>query len=281
MNSKLEERLYLYERDHPIHSDQDLLAALEAILDEQDSFPVEQKDFDLISEATEFALQLQGYSDEQLTEMANASRKRILDRIHGKSIPAKRGVSKSRRSRLAWIILVAIVGALTITSVSASILGLNIIDATKKYILSLTRKASVTQNEKTLTRTDEIVYFDSIQDLARRYEDLNIETPHIIGEDYSSDIYSIDFGEWIQLDIKIEFSSPSNSALIEICIPTSIDNKLSSSDSTNRVQFTSLSNNEYLAEYSTENATYTITCNSYSRLKQIVNSMEVYHEKNN
>ena len=170
MNSKLEERLYLYERDHPIHSDQDLLTALEAILDEQDSFPVEQKDFDLISEATEFALHLQGYSDEQLNEMANASRKRILDRIHGKSIPAKRGVSKSLRSRLAWIILVAIVGTIAITSVSASISGINILSATKQFIVSLVNRNIISLNNQDYTASGDYMTFSSIDELM---EDLN------------------------------------------------------------------------------------------------------------
>ncbi len=217
MNSKLEERLYLYERDHPIHSDQDLLAALEAILDEQDSFPVEQKDFDLIAEATEFALHLQGYSDEQLTEMANASGKRILDRIHGKSIPPKRRTSKSRRTRFAWIILVAIVGALTITSVSASIKGVNILTATKELVISIIKGKNINTDDQSYEASSNIKNYDSVRELLNDFDHYELMIPQASSEQIDfTRITSIFYDDELSINLSLYFPSLLTNASVVI-----------------------------------------------------------------
>ncbi len=277
MNSKLEERLYLYERDHPIHSDQDLLAALEAILDEQDSFPVEQKDFDLISEATEFALHLQGYSDEQLTEMSNASGKRILDRIHEKSIPAKRRTPKSRRTRLAWIILVAIVGTIAITSVSASVSGINILSATKQFIVNLVNRSSTSIDNQEYATSSNHIIFNSIDELANKYPDkyLLLPTPSedLIVTEITSTLYEN------ELSIYISTLLPSSDSSATIVVINNTENQdlttpnallgdknvfLSSSNGDNQCEFLDDYYNHYI-----------IRSQSLDTIITIINSLEV------
>ena len=278
MNSKLEERLYLYERDHPIHSDQDLLTALEAILEEQDSFPVEQRDFDLISEATEFVLNLQGYSDEELTEMANASGKRILDRIHERSIPAKRRTPKSRRTRLAWIILVAIVGALTITSVSASIKGVNILTATKNSILSLIEKDALSTDSSSYKASNNTYNYDSIEDLLNDYGELGILIPFNTEKIEFTKIASIVYND--EVSITILMFLPSLDATASITHSDLIQDPIATNDTVNGfdVLVSQHQNNfqyEFLDDY---NNHYVIQSNSTTAIKTILISMEAPHE---
>lgn len=278
MNSKLEERLYLYERDHPIHSDQDLLAALEAILAEQDSFPVEQKDFDLISEATEFALHLQGYSDEQLTEMANASGKRILDRIHEKSIPAKRRTPKSRRTRLAWIILVAIVGALTITSVSASMRGINIMSATKDFIINLINHNALTVNDQDFIAQSNYKTFNSISDLSKEFNNFVLMLPNPKkGDIKCTEINSALYDNDTTISILAEI--PSYEVFVTIVIIHSKDYKESivpTESLCGRDVLLSKINDNTQCEFFDENSNhYIIQSQSLDAIKLILDSMEV------
>ena len=133
MSQKLEDRLHLYERDHPIRDDQELISALEAILEEQDELPVENRDFDLISEATDAILHLRGYSDEQLSDMADAAVDKMRSSIYTNNHAANKSHFSSNhyKSRLTWIIFAVIVATIAITSVSASLIGFNILEATR------------------------------------------------------------------------------------------------------------------------------------------------------
>ena len=97
MYQKLETHLRLYEKDHPIKDDHELIAAIESILDEQDSLPIEERDFDLIAEATNTILKLQGYDENHLDEMASEAASSVRTRIADKRKGASNGQLQSKR----------------------------------------------------------------------------------------------------------------------------------------------------------------------------------------
>lgn len=107
MSQKLEDRLSLYERDHPIRNDQELIAVIQSILDEQDSVPYEKKDYDLISEATATILRLQGYSEEELDQMTDEALAPLEACTAMKKEPPTAKVYPRRRV-LKWLIPVAV-----------------------------------------------------------------------------------------------------------------------------------------------------------------------------
>jgi hypothetical protein len=278
MNSKLEERLYLYERDHPIHSDQDLLTALEAILDEQDSLPINRRDFDLVSEATDFVLYLNGYSDEQLTEMANEVGEIIRNRIQTKEIPEKRKVRpRSHLSRLAWIILVAIVGTITITSVSAAISGINILTATKQFIINLVSRDSVSLGNQDFYTTNNFKSYDSIDDLSNDYRNVGVLLPELGPDEIMySEIDSTLYDNVTSIRIIATLLTTGKNATIVIILnDEDMDSVLPNSVLCGRDVFLTDYNGSNQCEFQDDYGNhYIIQGQSFDTIKTILNSME-------
>ena len=121
MYQKLEDRLKLYEHNHPIKDDDGLIAAIESILNEQDSLPIEKRDFDLIAEATDSILKLQGYRESDRATMAEEAANSVKARIALQKGIATNGKPQNKhRSVLRWIIPLVAVLAMTTVAVCAS-----------------------------------------------------------------------------------------------------------------------------------------------------------------
>lgn len=112
MNSRLEEKLAAYEEKHPITNDEELLRALDSIIEEQEKLPPEEKDVTLISEAVDACLSLRG---EDLNTLETLSQKLASDHIASKKKrTSRRGILNLGRRGIA---VAAAVAVLLVTSV--------------------------------------------------------------------------------------------------------------------------------------------------------------------
>lgn len=295
MTSKLDNRLQLYERDHPILNDEDLLNALEAIFDEQEALPVDERDLDLVSEVLDAILMLKGYDEEQLKNAADQVAESLLAHLNSDDEKKKNSIATSIATnvitpprqnhihRLGWIILVAIIGVMTATSIGASVLGYNLLDSTKDFIVSLKGKTQYSDDNHYYIRTDDAIKFSSLEELSLSYCEYNLWLPNalVLDEDHINIIVK-DFGERIIFEINSDSLSTNNDTFfIKIThSATPFD-----SISTNTV----IGNTQYFySEYdglhqgelidSINNNSYVIQCSTTSLLNQIIISMEENHE---
>ena len=142
MYQKLEDRLKIYEQDHPIKDDDGLISAIEVILNEQESLPVGERDYDLIAEATDSILKLQGYRESDRATMAEEAAALVRTRIaRQKGVTSDGKPQNKHRSVLRWIIpLVAIIIATTLAVFASPINRLAISDMTKRVFSSIIPK---------------------------------------------------------------------------------------------------------------------------------------------
>ena len=85
MRTNLEEKLASYEKNVPITNDEELLVALDSIIEEQNALPPEEKDTLLIEEAVNAALSLRGEDTDALEAQS-----RVISRRHLASKKMKR-----------------------------------------------------------------------------------------------------------------------------------------------------------------------------------------------
>ena len=277
MSQKLEDRLHLYERDHPIRDDQELISALEAILEEQDELPAEDRDFDLISEATDAVLHLSGYSNEQLSDMADKSVERIFSRLSANNSKCRKKTHLVR-SKIAWIIIAIIVLTITSTAISASVLGINIPLMTKEFVLSLKEKVLYNKDNKEAIRTNDVVMLSSLFDLDKQYRDYNLILPlSMIPSVTDSEIIIEDLGDTLFFDITLVFSYQQK-AIIQILhekSPITVDS------SKGTIIFTEPEDSYQAEFYDTPNHnSYLISSQSKALTEQIVYNMEERNENN-
>ena len=130
MSSKLETKLLQYEKSTPISNDDELIEAIESIISNEESVPIEERDFDLIDEAVDAILSLKKVDIEQLEDSAEKITDRYFDEIQ-----TQRGelVKKTKTVRLKWLIpIAAIISLLTIITVVSYAFGYDLISMTKE-----------------------------------------------------------------------------------------------------------------------------------------------------
>ena len=205
MSQKLEDRLHLYERDHPIRDDQELISALEGILEEQDELPVEDRDFDLISEATDAVLHLSGYSNEQLSNLANKAISSVKTRITSPHESSSCGTTKPRHHAIIrWLVSIAVILSIATVAVFASPTNrLAISEMTNRLFSSLKPKTIYHEENVDLVFTDNIQTYSSFDELSASFNH-----SLLLPLDLESDIRNLsicvyDIGQ--SFDISIQF----------------------------------------------------------------------------
>lgn len=171
MYQKLETRLMLYEKDHPIKDDHELIAAIESILDEQDSLPIEERDFDLIAEATNTILKLQGYDENHLNKMASEAALSVRTRIADKRKGTSNGQLQSKRHHiLRWVIpLVAIIAITTVAVLASPMNRLAISEMTNRIFSSIKPEVIYHEDNTDLEITDTVTTYTSFKELSAAY----------------------------------------------------------------------------------------------------------------
>jgi hypothetical protein len=198
MYQKLADRLKLYEQNHPIKDDDGLMAAIEDILNEQDSLPIEERDFDLIAEATDSILKLQGYRESDRATMAEEAANSVKARIasHQKGITANGKPQNKHRSVLRWIIpLVAILTLTTAVALASPTSRLAISDMTKRVFSTIKPQTVYHEDNIDLITSEETIVYSSFSELSEAYGN-SILLPFSLENDcLNMSIESILFGQ--------------------------------------------------------------------------------------
>jgi hypothetical protein len=216
MYQKLEDRLKLYEHNHPIKDDDGLIAAIESILNEQDSLPIEKRDFDLIAEATDSILKLQGYRESDRATMAEEAANSVKARIAlQKGITSNGKPQNKHRSVLRWIIPLVAVLAMTTVAVCASPSSrLAISEMTNRIFSSIKPKTVLYEDSTELIISDDITYYSSFNELSSAF-DHSLLLPIDIEKDLQNLIIeSSDYG--LSQEIIITFDYINSPCIITI-----------------------------------------------------------------
>ena len=280
MYQKLETRLMLYEKDHPIKDDHELVAAIESILDEQDSLPVEERDFDLIAEATNTILKLQGYDENHLDEMASEAAASVRTRIADNRTGTSNGQLQSKHHHvLRWIIpLVAILAITTVAVFASPTNRLAITDMTKQLFSSLTPKAVYHEGNMDLEITNKIETFSTFEELSTSFDN-SILLPFDIEEKLKNlHIEVSDLGDSVH--INISFDENGNPCSIKTTVShTPIDSSiLYNTKIGGREVSINIVNNQIYAEWTENQIYYHISSSNRDSVELIINSMRLKNE---
>ena len=217
MYQKLEDRLKLYEQDHPIKDDDGLIAAIESILNEQDSLPIKERDFDLIAEATDSILKLQGYRESDRATMAEEAANYVKARIaHQQGITSNGKPHQNKhRSVLRWIIpLVAVLTLTTAVALASPTSRLAISDMTNRMFSSIKPQTVYHEDSTELIISDDITYYSSFNELSSAF-DHSLLLPIDIEKDLQNLIIeSSDYG--LSQEIIITFDYINSPCIITI-----------------------------------------------------------------
>lgn len=216
MYQNLEDRLKLYEQDHPIKDDDGLISAIDVILNEQESLPVEERDFDLIAEATDSILKLQGYRESDLATMAEEAAALVRTRIaRQKGVTSDGKPQNKHRSVLRWIIpLVAIIIATTLAVFASPINRLAISDMTKRVFSSIIPKQVYYEGDIELKITDDNKSYTSLLDLASNF-DGSILLPYDLEKECQNlHITVLNFDQTSSINIRFEYCNTPCSIII-------------------------------------------------------------------
>ena len=118
MNSKLEEKLIQYDKTTAISTSQELLDAIDYIIDNEMALPDNEVDVDLIKEATETAKILRNVDIEQRKKEADAIAKEIIAEVNSQNVPPKQKTKRHLKKR--WILPIAAITTLIIASAVVS-----------------------------------------------------------------------------------------------------------------------------------------------------------------
>ena len=274
MYQKLETRLMLYEKDHPIKDDHELVAAIESILDEQDSLPVEERDFDLIAEATNTILKLQGYDENHLDEMAYEAAASVRTRIADNRMGTSNGQHQSKRHHfLRWVIPLVAVLALTTVAVFASPTNrLAISDITRHIYASLKPKSVYHEDNIDLVVSKDTTVYTSLNDFSSSFN--NILLPFDLESEFDElKIEVSDLGQ--SFYIKISFSYQNYDCFIIIIDPQQVSNSSLIYTSTIGGREVAINNDgeKILAEWIEDQIYYQIKAPSTDSLEKIIKNM--------
>ena len=275
MSSKLETKLLQYEKSTPISNDDELIEAIEKIISNEESVPIEERDFDLIDEAVEAILSLKKVDIEQLEDSAEKITDRYFNEIQTQRVNFVKK-NKIKSVRLKWLIpIAAIISLLTVTTAVAYAFGFDIISMTKEAYTQLVEKVFYKQGNDDLIITNDIQEYDSLFDFMNNEDYSTLILPHNLSEEYKIEsVYVEDYGTYKSIALFINCHQTSH----EVTILTPFD---SNYDTLNReTQFIgnyeviySQYDGKHQGEFIYEGNYYVITSSSYEQLKIIIESM--------
>lgn len=271
MNSKLENKLKLYEQRTPITNDEDLISAIETILDSEESLPYEDRDYDLIEEATEAILSLQGVDMAQLDRDAEKLREEFYESIENQKSFAKK-TSARRSVNKRWIIpLVAVISVIATLTLVVAACGYNF----DEIFLWLKEKISFEDGRDEYIKTEDCRTYDSFDSFLNDEIASEILLPYAMFDELTVETIRIsNFGTYQNVSMLIEIGGVVQQ--IDINTPCSSDYDFSNKT----VQIGDYQ--VWCVEYDTtfhgvfehEGNQYEIISSSYENLEAIIKNME-------
>ena len=273
MSSKLETKLLQYEKSTPISNDDELIEAIESIISNEESVPIEERDFDLIDEAVDAILSLKKVDIEQLEDSAEKITDRYFDEIQ-----TQRGelVKKTKTVRLKWLIpIAAIISLLTIITVVSYAFGYDLFSMTKEAYLQLMEKVCYKQGNYELIITNDVNEYSSLSDFVDDGDYSSLILPYNLSNDYNIDnVYVEDYGTYKSIALFI--SNDGITHEVTILTPYTSDYSTSNRESQvigNYDVYYSQYDDKHQGEFVEEGNYYAIISSSYEQLKIIIESM--------
>lgn len=278
MYKKLEEKLRLYEKSKPIENDNDLMEALNFLLEQEESLPMNEMDCDLIDAIVEYKLMLKNVDLEALDKHIEESTEEFLKKIKVEYTPGKAAIKKNkvRSIKKRWLMpLVAVLSILFTTVVAyAAIPGFR--GMTNEAFQQLKDKFAYKDGNTEIIKTETYRSYTSFEDFIANEDLENVLLPYGILE--NSKLNSISFSDYEFFnDIVISFDYKNKEQYI--FIKTSYTPEYDFSDKTAPIGYYDVWRVEYdgicQGDFIHNGNLYTIICSSYDALETIILNLEL------
>lgn len=274
MGSKLETKLLQYEKSTPISNDNELIEAIENIISNEESVPMEERDFDLIDEAVDAILSLKKVDIEQLEDCAEQVTDKYFNEIQTqKSKTVKK--SKSKTVRLKWLIpIVAIISLLMVSTIVGYAFGYDFISMTKKAYIQLVEKVFYKNDNNELIVTDDFQSFDTLNQFLTSGDYSNLLLTNELAKNYHIENIEVNnFGSHKNITVRMESNGDTHELFVQT--PGTADFSNLQTQKIGQLDV-------YVCEYDGRHQgqfvfngdLYTIVTSSYENLKKIIESME-------
>ena len=270
MMSKLEQKLLKYDSGTPI-DDSELIEIIEKIIAEEESLPVEKRDFDLIEEAVDAVLSLKGVDLEYLDHRAeDVSEKRISEQ----KAENRRPVSTRRKTlKLARLIPIAAAFVLIVSTLAVSASNPNIFSNVYSYIKNKIYPVSE------ITSVGEFYTYDTVMELSAAVGGEKFLLPHKLPDGFSVKDISVqisdvetskdNFKNSININVKLLHDSSQQKLSITSDIDDSFENggKTKIGDYDVYYRFT---DNTHIGRFVHGENGYTVTASTYENLTAVI-----------
>ena len=273
MESKLLERIHEIESVAPISSDEELIAALDRIIEKEEELPWKKRDYDLIEEAIEYKLKLEGVDTEECGRRADELSKQILQKVNKDHKRDTICRSRSRFRRVAFILAAAL--TLVALTVGTYAFSSSFRDFTNKMYNQIKDKTWYHSDNTDYIITHDTLEFSSLDDLAsdKRFESLAL--PYKLPQKYEIvRIEANDFEEFLRITISIQMESQSYA--LHITIPSSENIEEDKTIKIGDYDVVVEENSDcFRGMFKTNNTTYyQIEAHSMESLSEIINSLK-------
>ncbi len=216
MNSKLEEKLMQYEKNTPIKNKQELLYAVESILKEEESKKSSKRDIDLIDEAVDIILTLNGIDAENLEHDANVLTDKILNEANKR---VTFGTTKSKKASIKWLAPIAAIISLFLSiNVIAYAMGYDLISMTNDAFKQLKEKIWYSNNDSSIIKTSDNRVYKDVKEMIENESFENLLWPAQMDElKFVGDIEVIDYDN--ELEIICRFDRFGNAIEYNVIFP--------------------------------------------------------------
>jgi len=202
MEFKLLDRIHEIESVAPISSDEELIAALDRIIEKEEELPWKKRDYDLIEEAIEYKLKLEGVDTEECGRRADELSKKILQKVNKDHKRDTICRSRSRFRRVAFILAAAL--TLVALTVGTYAFSSSFRDFTNKMYNQLKDKTWYHSDNTDYIITHDTLEFSSLDDLAKDERFGSIALPYGLPDDYIiKNIQVRDYGDTQHIEIAI------------------------------------------------------------------------------
>lgn len=262
MSSKLEEKLTLYEKSVPVTNDEELISAVEAILDSEETLPYEQRDYDLIEEATEVVLSLQGVDIDQLKQNARTVRTKATNskqtKIHFK---------------IKWLVpLVAMISLLSIMTIGVTgwLENYHFID-----YKNLEEKKMYTDEDSDFIMTSDYIYYYSFDEFLKDDIVSEILLPYAMFDEMTvNTILVADYGEYLSVELIVNMDGDEQIISVETPRKPGYDFSSLTTPIGNFQVWVIEYDGMYSANFEHEGGLYTFNVTSYEILENLIKCME-------
>ncbi len=274
MVSKLEQKLTQYEKSTKISNDKELIDAIEWLLSEQDALPYEERDYDLIEEALDTLLRLQGLDVEDIDRSSLQWTVAYLDGVNTQKRATLDKPARRRRIKTKWIFpLVAVLTLLLSATVAAYAYGLDLVSMTADMIERLPLKTWIHNNDKDLIVSQDGSEYASLDEFALAEDISELLIPKVFPEGSAlKSILVTDFGEY--KDIRFLMIPGSTISSFSIQNPGKFETELEMVAIGNHHVYMYNYDGIYGAEFEFQGGFYSIEASSYDALEEIILGLE-------